>query len=146
MSGSSWKSSRMSESGRETYPDIREWSGCPPGCPAVVGRPSWMSLRGGRPFRMSGSCRVTLPDVREALPVVREWSGDPSECSGVVGKPSQMCGRPFQMSGRPHRCPGSVRKALSDIREALSNVREWLGGPPRSSGGPLECLSVVWRP
>ena len=46
----------MSRSGWEAFPDVREWSRGPPGCPGVVGRPS----------RMSGS-------VREALPVVQEW-------------------------------------------------------------------------
>ena len=46
----------------------------------MVGTPSRMSLRGGRPFWMSGSYRVALPDVRKALLIVREWSGGPSEC------------------------------------------------------------------
>ena len=54
-------------SGRETLPEVLEWSVIPPGCPEVVGRPS----------RMSGSDREALPDVRE-------WSGGPTGCSGVV--------------------------------------------------------------
>ena len=48
----------MSGSGWETLPDVREWSGGPPRCPGVVGRPSQMSGSG-----------------REILPNVREWSG-----------------------------------------------------------------------
>ena len=32
--------SRMSGSGREVRPDVREWSGGPPVYPGVVGRPS----------------------------------------------------------------------------------------------------------
>ena len=39
---------------REALPDVR-----------VFWRPSQMSLSGGRPFRMSGSCREALPDVPE---------------------------------------------------------------------------------
>ena len=76
--------------------DVRECSkgppGCPEdplGCPGVVGRPSRMSLRGGRifcrgrkpswlsgscrrrPSQMSGSGRESISDVREALQDVR---------------------------------------------------------------------------
>ena len=47
-----------------------------------------MSLRRGKPFWMSGSCRVALSDVREALGVVREWSSDPPRYPEVVGRPS----------------------------------------------------------
>ena len=50
----------MSESGREAFPDVQEWSGGPPECLGVFGRPS----------RMSGS-------VWEILPDVRVWSGGP---------------------------------------------------------------------
>ena len=56
-----------------------------------------MSMRGGRPFRMSGSCREALSDVREALSDVRECLegsprtfGGPSGCPGVVEKLSRM--------------------------------------------------------
>ena len=56
MSGSGRKACRMFGSGRKAFPNIREWSGDPPECPGVVGRPS----------QMSGSGRVFLPDVREA--------------------------------------------------------------------------------
>ena len=52
----------MSKSGREALPDgrevlpnIREYSGGPPGFLGVVGRPS----------QMSGSGREALPDVRD---------------------------------------------------------------------------------
>ena len=75
----------MIESGRETLPDDREWSGdpskClrvfggPPECLGVVWRHSRMFLRSGRSFqmfgsyckasRMSGSERETLPSDRE---------------------------------------------------------------------------------
>ena len=58
----------MSVSGREALPDVREWSGCPSGCPGVVGKPSRMSRSG------------------------REWSGGPPKCPGVVGRPSRMSG------------------------------------------------------
>ena len=45
----------MSGSGWEAFPNVREWSGSPPGCPAVVGRPS----------RLTGSGREALPDDQE---------------------------------------------------------------------------------
>ena len=67
----------MIESGLKSFPDVQEWSGVvgdPPkspegfyGYPVVVG---W-------PYRMSGSCRETLPAVPEgweAIPDVRQWS------------------------------------------------------------------------
>ena len=44
----------MSESGRETLPDVQEWSVGPPGCPGVVGSPS----------RMTWSGREAIPNVR----------------------------------------------------------------------------------
>ena len=55
----------MIGSGRKALPDVWEWSGSPPKCPKVGGRPSRMSLSGERPCRMSGSGRETLPDVPE---------------------------------------------------------------------------------
>ena len=65
----------------EALPNVRECSGVSPGGSGhqprglgIVGTPSQISLRGGRPFRMSGSCRVTFPNEREDLPFVREWS------------------------------------------------------------------------
>ena len=80
--------SRRSGSGWEALPEVREWSGVPPGGPGVVGRPS---CRSGWPIRTSGNgC--------EALPEVREWSVSPPEGPedpGVVGSPSRwsMIGR-----------------------------------------------------
>ena len=76
------KPSRMSCSGQEAFPNVREalpdfleWSGRPPGCPLVVHRPS----------RMSGS-------GREALPNIREWSERPPGCPLVVLRPSRLSG------------------------------------------------------
>ena len=60
----------MSGSGRESLPDVREWSGGPIRSPGMV----------GGPYQMSGSGRESLPDVRE-------WSGGPSRWPGVVGRP-----------------------------------------------------------
>ena len=47
--------SQMSGSGRETLPDVREWSGGPLECPGVVRSSS----------RMAGSGQEALLDVRE---------------------------------------------------------------------------------
>ena len=65
MYASGWDALRMSGSGRESLPvvrdwsgrtrDVQEWSGGPPRCPGVVVSPS----------RMSGNGPVTLGDVRE---------------------------------------------------------------------------------
>ena len=64
-----------------------------------------------RPFRMSGSVREALLDVRVwsrglsgfsgVVGRPSRMSGDPSGCLGVVGRPSRMfgvVGRPFRMS------------------------------------------------
>ena len=60
---------RMSGSGREALPDVREWSVGPPGCLRVVWRPTWMSNN----FREAlPEVREALPEVRQALPEVRE--------------------------------------------------------------------------
>ena len=77
MSGMVKKPSWMSTSGREAFPDVREWSdvreglsttprhsGGSPGCPGVVGGPYEYLGVVGRPSRISGSGRVTLSDVR----------------------------------------------------------------------------------
>ena len=63
MSGSGGKPLQISGSGRESLPDIREWSGVPPGYSGVVGRSSWISRSGW-----------------EAIPDVWEWTGDPPRC------------------------------------------------------------------
>ena len=65
----------MSRSGREALPNVREWSGGPPGCPGLVGRPNWMSVSG-----------------LEANAEVWEWSGGHPGCPAVIWKPSQMSG------------------------------------------------------
>ena len=94
----------------------------------MVGSPSWMTLRGGRPFWMSGWGRVALPELGkalrkfrrparrsgigldilpddpewwEALPDVREWSEGPPRCPRVAGRPSRIF--------------GSGREALMDV-------------------------------
>ena len=89
----------MPGSNRVDLPDIRKWSGGPPGSlcgpagyPGVVGRSS----------RMSGSGWEALPDVQE-------WSEVPPGCPGVVGRPSRM--------------PGSCRQALPDVCVALPDIR-----------------------
>ena len=100
----------MSRSGRESLQevreallDVRELSGDPPGCPGVVIEPHGYPGDFGRPFRMSGSRRESLPDVRggretlpdvwggqEALTDVWKWLGVLPGCSRVVGRRSQM--------------------------------------------------------
>ena len=87
----------MFRSIRDALPDIREWSGGPPGCLRVVGCPS---RKIGRPARRSGNGPDNLQDVPEgweALPDVRQLlgglpgcAGGPPVCSRVVGRSSQM--------------------------------------------------------
>ena len=60
----------MSDSVWEAISNVRELSRVTPGCTGMVRTPSWMS----------GSCRVSLLDVREALPVVQKWSEGPLGC------------------------------------------------------------------
>ena len=104
----------MSESDWETHPDVpeclealpnvQEWSGGPPGCPGVVGKPSEMSESG----------RETLPDVPEwweALLDVRQLSGGP------------------WMSGRPSRFFGSHWETIPDVREWSGGPSGCLGAP-----------------
>ena len=129
--------------------DVREWSGGPPGCLEVVGRPS----------RMFESGRLALPDVRE-------WSGVSSGCPGVVSWPSRISGSDRdalpdvrQLSGGPldfrewsgdfPGCPvvvgwlsrmfGSGLKSLQNVRWPLPDFWEW-------SVGPLECPGDVESP
>ena len=59
----------------EDLPNVRKWSGHPPGCLGVIGSPSLMSLNG-----------------REFIPDVWERSGGPHRCPGLVGIPSGMSG------------------------------------------------------
>ena len=96
----------MSRSGRDALPDVREWSGRPPGCPEVVGTPSWMS----------GNGRVALKDLREwseGPTDVREWSGGPRGFAGVVGRSTGCPG----VLGRPSRMSWSDWGALPDVWE-----------------------------
>ena len=65
----------MSESGLETLPAVREWSGGPPGCP---GAPTECPAVVERPSQMSRNGREALLDVQkwwEALTDIWEWSG-----------------------------------------------------------------------
>ena len=140
MSGMVERPSRMSTSGREAFPDVREWSnvreglsttpghsGGPPGCPGVVGRSD----------RLSRSGRETLPDVPDC-------SVDPPGCSGVVGWPYRMSmsGREFlpdvEVVGGPYGYPGVV----GDPSGCPAVVRS----PPRCPEGPLGCPAVIERP
>ena len=54
--------------GTETLPEVRKWSGDPPGGPELVGRPAWTSGTG-----------------RETLQQVRNWLGDHPGGPEVVG-------------------------------------------------------------
>ena len=60
------EASRKSGSGREALPDVREWSEAIPKCTGVVGRHTRMSGSGWRPSRMFGRGRETLPMTRSA--------------------------------------------------------------------------------
>ena len=111
----------MSRSGREAPQDVREWSGVPPKCPGVVGRPS----------RMSGS-------VREAFPDVQVWMGGPPGCPGVFRSPTKMFGSEREAlpdvwewsRGLPGYLGGSP-KYLGVVRRPSSiYIREWSGIPP----------------
>ena len=57
MFGCGWEALQDVREWSETLLNVREWSRGPPRCSEVV----------GRPFRMSGSGRKFLPEVREAL-------------------------------------------------------------------------------
>ena len=61
MFGVVGRPSRMSGSGREALPNIREWSGGPPGCPGVVGKPSRMSAIGWEPYIEVRDCSGDPP-------------------------------------------------------------------------------------
>ena len=129
----------------EALPDVRDWSGGPPGCFRVVRKPSRMFERG----------REALPVVREwweSLPDVQERSESPPGCPGTPLKfPGSLEGRPRSLGallgcpgvlGRPSQMFRSGWDALPDVWEwcmALPGVREW-------SGDPAECPRVVVRP
>ena len=93
MSGSGREHTRMSGNGREALPDVREWSGGPPGCPGVVGMPSRMSRSGWEALPENREWSGGLPDVWECLgglPRCPGVVGRPPGCLGVVGRLSQM--------------------------------------------------------
>ena len=75
----------MSWSYREALTNSREGLGDPPGCLAVIGKPSRMP---GRPSKMSGSDWVALLDVRERLGNPPGCQGVLLRCPGVIGWPS----------------------------------------------------------
>ena len=83
----------------EALPVVQEWTGDPPGCPAVVGGPL------GCPGVVGGP-----PGCPRGLAGAQECSGRPPESSSVVEKPSRMS--------------GSGREALLEVQEALPVVRE----------------------
>ena len=67
----------MSGTDRETNPEVRNWSGDPPGGLELVGRPSWRSRSGWETLWRSGTGRETLPEVRKSSvthPEVLKWS------------------------------------------------------------------------
>ena len=51
LSGSGWETLPDVREWWKALPDVREWSGNPPGCPGVIGKPS----------QMYGSGREYLP-------------------------------------------------------------------------------------
>ena len=110
MSRSDRQAFRMSRSGREALPHVREWSGGPPACPGEARSPSRLAESGREAFTGGWEAfpdgRVWtggLTGGREAHPDVREWSGDPPKCQGGFGRQSWMC--------------GSGREPLLDVRE-----------------------------
>ena len=56
---------RMSGSGLEFFPHVREWLGDPHGCLGVFGTPSRMSESGREPSVICGSGRETFLELRE---------------------------------------------------------------------------------
>ena len=141
------RSTRMSKSGRDALPDAREWSGCPPGLPEVVRKPSQM-LESGREAHSdvrewSGGlpgCPGMVERVSQMSRIgqkthldVRERSGGPFRCLGVVGRPPQMS----LSSGRSYWMSGSCKEACQvsgSGQEALPDVWNGLGGSPECPG------------
>ena len=121
MSGVVERPSRMSDTGRESLPDVREWSGGNPRCLGVVGRTSWMSESSWEALTASWEA---FTDVQEWSGGYHRWSGGPSGCPGVVRRPS--------------------RKFRSGWA-ALLDVREWSRGPFRMSECGREALPEVWE-
>ena len=123
-----WRSrrtTRWSWWGQKTHPEVRQWSGGPPGL-KWVGRPTRRSKkptrRSGRvgwPIRMSrrstqrsGRGREAHPDVREGLGSLPGGPEVPPGCLGGVGRPTRRSGKgledhPEVREARPEICKGS---------------------------------------
>ena len=83
---------------REIPPEVRNWSGDPPGGPEVVGRP----FGGPKVVRRSVH---SYESCTKALSEVREWSGFPPRGLGVVEGFS--------------RRSGTARKTIPEFRNWL---------------------------
>ena len=80
--------SRLSRSGRETLPEVRNLSEDPLRGPKLVGRPSEGPEEVGIPSQRSESGWETLPEVRkclETVPEVWNWLGGPPGDPKVLG-------------------------------------------------------------
>ena len=125
-SGSGPRPSRRSGTAQDTLPEVRHWSGHPPGCPEavrdargspkLVGTPPGGLKLVGRPTRSSRT-------GRETHPTVRNWSGDPPGGSDLVGIPSRKCREwsagplgVLGVVGCPSQSIGSGRKPLPECR------------------------------
>ena len=99
----------MSESGRETLPNVREWWEVLPDV-----REWWEVLPD-----VHEASRVPR-SVRDALPNAQVWSRNPLGCPEVVGRPFRKFGRPYRLSGSvrwPSRMSGNERESLPDELE-----------------------------
>ena len=87
--------SRRSRSGRETFLEVRKWSGDATRGPEMIGNPTGRPEVVRRPTQRSESGRE-IPQRsgpgRETFPVVRDWAGDPPGAPGQVWKNSQRSG------------------------------------------------------
>ena len=116
MSGSGRRPSRRCEIGRETFLEVRKWTGVPPGGPEVVGDPP------------GGS------ELFGDLPEVRKWSGDPPGDPEVVGRPSRGPevvvdhSGSMELVGRPSRRSGTGWETLLKVQkwsETILEVWNW---------------------
>ena len=144
--------SRRSGSGWKTLPEVRKWlrdtpegpevSGDRPGLTEVSVAPPGDPEMLGRPSRMSGSCRKTLPEIWK-------WSGDPPKGLEVVGRLSRRSGSGretlpdvWKSSGDPPKGPevvGRPSQKFGSGRETLPEVWKWSGDHPKNP-------DVVGRP
>ena len=95
----------MFGSGREVFPDVRETSGSPAGCPGVVRRPTKSLGMVRRQSRKSGKGRETLLEVCEGL------KGPPKTWKGRVAHPEV-----WESLGYT---PGSLGKRWETLPEVL---------------------------